>query len=285
MGRVSRFPSFPQVVSGNPSNKDSLIQGSPITQFGDDIIKVSFLLFYLLLFPFSLSFASPQDSFDQGNKAYAEGQYLQAAGAYESAATGGLQNWVVQYNLGNACYKAGSLGKAVAAYDRAFRLNPGNSDVVFNLNLALTKAGDPLLPGGALASLCWRIYYAVPLDLLTLLVSALLIVLVSTCGLFFLGRRTIPAEAAFALFAALALSGTWCGLRIEALQQKEAVIIVPAAEVRSGPNLSSPANFNIPEGRRVLLLDEQEPVSGWLEIGVPSEGLKGWIPDSSVETI
>lgn len=63
------------------------------------------------------------------------------------------------------------------------------------------------------------------------------------------------------------------------------VVVSSVAEVRSGPNITYPANFTVPEGRRVLILKEQEPIQGWLEIGVPQEGLKGWVPDTSVETI
>ena len=61
--------------------------------------------------------------------------------------------------------------------------------------------------------------------------------------------------------------------------------MTPVAEVRSGPNTTYPANFTVPEGRRVLILKEEEPIQGWLEVGVPQEGLKGWVPDTSVEVI
>jgi hypothetical protein len=62
-------------------------------------------------------------------------------------------------------------------------------------------------------------------------------------------------------------------------------VITSVAEVRSGPNTTYPTSFTVPEGHRVLILDEQEPIQGWLEIGVPDQGLKGWAPDTSVETI
>ena len=62
-------------------------------------------------------------------------------------------------------------------------------------------------------------------------------------------------------------------------------MVAPVAEVRSGPNMTYPANFTVPEGHRVLILKEEEPIQGWIEVGVPDQGLKGWVPDTSVEII
>ena len=85
--------------------------------------------------------------------------------------------------------------------------------------------------------------------------------------------------------AVFVLFGTWLGARIYLLEKPAGVVVASVAEVRSGPNTTYPANFTVPEGHRVLILEEQEPIQGWLEIGVPQEGLKGWVPETSVEVI
>jgi hypothetical protein len=77
----------------------------------------------------------------------------------------------------------------------------------------------------------------------------------------------------------------WLGARMYLLEHPQGVVVSPIAEVRSGPNTTYPTNFTVPEGHRVLLLDEQEPVQGWFEIGAPEQGLKGWAPESSVEVL
>jgi tetratricopeptide (TPR) repeat protein len=249
---------------------------------GRGVLYSAFLIFNFSLAAYS---ESPQDLFQQGNAAYARGQFDQAVSNYESARSQGLHHWVLEYDLGNAYYKAGRLGKAIAAYERAFRLNSGQGDVLYNLNLVLTKAGDPLLPAGALSWLFWKLFFALSLDTLMFWTSLLFIAACAGGGLFFLGRFRPPRRWTYGVLGTLAVLGAWLALRISNLQRPEAVVIVPTAEVRGGPNTTYPANFTVPEGHRVLVLEEQEPVQGWVEIGVPEQGLKGWVPDTSIEVI
>ena len=97
--------------------------------------------------------------------------------------------------------------------------------------------------------------------------------------------RQWPSGVTVGSILAFFIFGSWMGARIYLLELPEGVVVASVAEVRSGPNLTYPANFTVPEGHRVQLLREQEPIQGWVEIGVPDQGLKGWIPESSVETI
>jgi hypothetical protein len=256
----------------------------------------------LLTFVFCLAAASrvhaetAQDFFKQGNAAYAEGKFSDALSLYESAQQNGLRHWILYYNLGNAYYKNGQLGKAIASYERAFRLNSGSGDVIYNLNLAAAKAGDPVLPESALPTLAWRLFYFLSLNTLTMATSMLFILLCLAVGWSLttssdLFLRTGPKsfrlsmESLVGLFVLLVFLGSWLGVRIYYAEQPEAVVTANVAEVRSGPNPTYPANFTVPEGRRLLVLDEQEPVTGWLEVGVPQEGLKGWVPTTSLEVL
>ena len=228
---------------------------------------------------------NPQEAYKQGNAAYANGQFSQAAASYESARAQGLSNWVLYYNLGNAHYKAGETGRAIVNFLRAFRLQSNQTDVVDNLNLALTRIGDPLVPTEALAALFWHLFYSLSLNTLTMLSSLLFVAVCLGAALFFLGKWRPTAEPAFIAVSVLVVLGIWLGGRIALAERKDGVIVSGTAEVRAAPNMSSPANFTVPEGRRILILDEEEPIKGWLEIGVPQEGLKGWVPDASVEAV
>lgn len=244
---------------------------------------------YCLLFSvlrFRLTWAdSPQDLFKQGNAVYAQGDFPKAISLYESARDGGLRSWALFFNLGNAFYKNNQLGKAILNYEKAFRLSSSDGDLIYNLNLVSTKAGDPLVPASGLAALCWRVFYWISLNSLTLIVSLVLILLSIYLILGFLGKRPLSWNLVSRMTVVLIFFGTWLGIRIYFAERAEGVIVTPTADVRSGPNLTYPANFTIPEGRTVLLLDEQEPVTGWVEIGVPQEGLKGWVPTSSIEVL
>jgi len=241
---------------------------------------------------------TPQDLYRAGNQLYADGHFSDAAQKYEASAEGGLRNWVLEYNLANADYRAGQIGKAILHYERAFRMNSGQGDVIYNLNFAATKAGDPELPSTALSALAWRLFYLLSTNMLTLVVSALFVLVCAIGGWFLLPGIVVTPEKAGAqgqfdwvpafagmTAAAFILAGAWLGVRIYLLEKPQGVVVAPVAEVRSGPNTTYPTNFTVPEGRRVLILKEQEPIQGWLEIGVPQEGLKGWVPESSVEVI
>jgi hypothetical protein len=244
------------------------------------------LIFCLLTFCAGFSSAdSPDVLFKQGNAAFEQGKFSEAITTYESLKANGSRSWMLEYNLGNAYYRSGQLGKAVAHYARAFRLNSGEGDVIENLNLASTKAGDPLLPSSGLATFFWRLFYFFSLNTLTLFASLFFL---SLCGLGFSrlsGVGKFSGELWVLLGCAFFTFSGWLGARWSVQSQAMGIVVTSVAEVRSGPNTSYPANFTIPEGRRVLVLEEQEPVQGWLEIGVPQEGLKGWVPGASIETI
>jgi tetratricopeptide (TPR) repeat protein len=225
------------------------------------------------------------DLFKAGNALYAGGKFSEAAQKYQAAADEGLKNWVLEYNLGNAYYRAGEMGKAILHYERAFRMNSGQNDVIYNLNLATNKAGDPELPAGALPVLAWRLFYFLSINALAVVTSLLFIFFCAATCFALAGRDFLKADAALGLGCLFMVLLGWLGARIYLLEHPQGVVVASVAEVRSGPNTTYPTNFTVPEGHRVLILDEQEPVPGWLEIGAPQEGLKGWAPETSVEII
>jgi len=228
---------------------------------------------------------SPQDMYKAGNAFYASRKFSDAAKEYQAAADDGLRSWVLEYNLGNAYYRSGQIGKAIVHYERAFQMNSGQGDVIYNLNLATTKAGDPELPTTALPILAWRLFYFLSINTLTVLSSLIFIFLVVAAGMALAGKPFLRVDLAFTPALLFVLLAVWLGIRISFLEKPVGVVVSSVAEVRSGPNTTYPANFTVPEGRRVLILKEQEPIQGWLEIGVPQEGLKGWVPETSVEVI
>jgi hypothetical protein len=136
-----------------------------------------------------------------------------------------------------------------------------------------------------LPALAWQLFYCLSINTLTLCVSGLFVCFCVVGGAALLGRRFLSPDAVFGLILLFAALAGWLGGRISQMEKPQGVVVSSVAEVRSGPNLTYPANFTVPEGRRVLLLEEQEPIQGWLEVGIPDQGLKGWVPDTSVEVI
>ncbi|MEH6422489.1 VWA domain-containing protein [Pseudomonas sp. CGJS7] len=64
---------------------------------------------------------------EQGNRAYREGRFEQAAGLYKRA-----DGADAQYNLGNALARQGQYPEAIQAYDRALKQQPGMADAIAN---------------------------------------------------------------------------------------------------------------------------------------------------------
>lgn len=240
-------------------------------------------LLFLLVTP---GFATPADTlFKEGNALYKDGKFAEAAERYQAQAKTGNSSWVLDYNLGNAFYRQGQLGRAVLHYERAFRANSSQKDVVYNLSLASAKAGDPRLPDSGLVVLAWKLYYGLTLNALTLLSSLLFFVMVGMVWGMLSGRLTVPSVIPGGLTVVFLVLGAWLGVRIYEAEHPKGVVITSIVEVRSGPSASYPANFTVPEGHRVLILDTQEPIQGWLQVGVPQEGLRGWVPNDAVSVI
>ncbi len=242
--------------------------------------------FSLLAFSCRFAFAeNSQDFYKSGNQFYASGKFTEAAQAYQSAIDSGLRSWVLEFNIGNAYYREGAIGKAALHFERAFHLNSSDPDVIYNLNLVTVKAGDPELPSSALPKLAWRLFYIFGINALTVIWMLFFFVCVAAAGAALYVKPIFSRDRVVGIaFIFFILSG-WLGVRIYLLEKSEGVVVGQMAEVRSGPNTSYAANFTVPEGHRVMILKDQEPIQGWLEIGVPEQGLKGWVPDASVEVI
>ncbi|MBI3298327.1 MAG: tetratricopeptide repeat protein [Elusimicrobia bacterium] len=242
-------------------------------------------LVLLLLLALPAAGAPPPAKLEEANKLYEASRFAEAASAYERLLAQSPHSAVLHYNLGNARFRQGapgSFGKAIASYLRAFRLDPRDADVRTNLDFSLRRAGDELVPAGMppalfavynvlsaseLAAFFWAAFWAA-----CLLGSAVLL------------APRLKALKGLALgAAALGLAaGGWWGLRASSGFKAPAVVILQDAEVRSGPGENFPVSFKVPEGRRVERLDAK---GGWQEIGVPREGLKGWILKPALEAV
>ena len=80
-------------------------------------------------------------TFDEANRAFAEGRFKEAAKDYEALIAQKGYSAQVLFNLGNAYFRDGQVGAAILNYERAQLLAPNDPDVVANLNFARRQAG------------------------------------------------------------------------------------------------------------------------------------------------
>jgi len=90
--------------------------------------------------------AATTASFDDANRAYAEGHYGTAITDFESLVRARGWSAPLLYDLGNAYAQAGRIGPAVLSYERARVLAPRNADVAANLAYVRAHAGLPSHP-------------------------------------------------------------------------------------------------------------------------------------------
>ncbi|MBI4054742.1 MAG: tetratricopeptide repeat protein [Elusimicrobia bacterium] len=219
----------------------------------------------------------------QAAELYETGKYPQAISLYENLLARFPRSPELHYNLGNCYFKNGKLAPAILHYQQAYHLNPRDADARFNLEFALKRAGETLVPEGVPQPL-HRLWTSLSLGELRGAFLFVYWVLALWLAIFLwrpqlpglrrsLSRQTLAGLGVLGIFL-----GLWWGIR-KHQPQPHGVIAEADATVHSGPRKNFPASFTLPEGRRVQILD---PRNGWLEIGVPQEGLKGWIPQEKV---
>lgn len=258
-----------------------LFAPSPLRPFALSPIFL-FPLFFLAVFAAPACRAQPP-SVAQAGTMYKEGKFVEAAQAYAELSASDPDNPYLHYNLGNAYFRANRLGRAVASYSRAFRLLPRDPDIRYNLNFAMKRAGEELVPAGVPSAL-HRAYHLLSEAELKGLCWALLWLMLLGSSLYALARNMRPAlkthlASAAGLLCALSL---WLAARSFTSLSGAAVIVDGTAELRSGPGDNFSPSATVPEGRTVQVLDSNE---GWEEVGLPREGIKGWVKSSSVEKI
>ncbi len=226
------------------------------------------------------------DLYNQGNARYRAGDFEDARRQYLAAVDQGGQDPRLLYNLGNACFKGGHLGEAAVWWERALRLDPRDDDVRANLQFldAVKQDREGEETNALWAALAFAAQYPT-VNELCVVVGLLVAAGVSTVG-WHLWRRGPLAGAwrlvAVALAVVGSLNGAWLVSR--AYQQghtERAVITVPEATARSGPDGSQTAVFVAHEATRVQVARYE---GAWVLVRLGS-GLNGWLPAAALTRI
>lgn len=219
---------------------------------------------------------SLEGAFQEGSRLYQEGKFSEAARQYETFLSQAGESAALEYNLGNAFYRSGQFGEALVHWVRAYRMDPLDADIRDNLRLGSARAGDAFF---------LDVVHFCNLNTLSMLWLAVLWAACLLFSVYLFRGMSPPVLSSAALLSVLILTG-WLFLhRLNDEAWKAwAVVTAIKTEVRSGPGEQFAVGFTVPEGRRVVVLEESY-VPGWEEIGIPSEGLRGWIPANAFKKI
>lgn len=209
----------------------------------------------------------PDSLFEQGNRAYEEGKFQEAAEAYASLLEQGRLSPALFLNLGNAWYRAGETGRAIAAYESGLKLAPRHEALQQNLSLVRERAGLKVWKEGD-----WRsLFQSLTLDEWTLLFAGTVWAL-----LLLLAFQQIRTEAklrpyyvVFGVCAGISLTGVlllwFAPPRAIALQDHP---------LTRGPYQQSEPIETVRRGTMVEVVNQK---GEWLQVVTPASQT-GWIP-------
>jgi len=226
---------------------------------------------------------SPKTLFFRGNALYGDGEFAEAARAYEAVRAAGVESAPVYYNLATAYARAGDEGRALLNYERTRRLAPGDPDLRANMSFVRGERPDDGEP-----SLWTRL--VLPLAdrlgsddlLLAAAVAWWLLLAAMVVGRL---RETTRRVARWCMAGAaliLVLTLPAAAYRIVRVDRPAFAGVLAPAPVRFEPSESGTEHFEAPGGSIVEVLAER---GGWAQVARRGDGLRGWLPLTAIERL
>jgi tetratricopeptide (TPR) repeat protein len=219
------------------------------------------------------------DAFEEGLRAYAEGDYDTARRAYEKLVAGGSLDPAVFLNLGHADYRAGRVVPAAINYRRALALDPSNTAARSSLEHVLGELGVPA-PGLGFAEIVGQY---ISFDLLVLLGSLLFWagLLLFVFALFSAGRRRGLAflGVLLALLGATAVAVSWAGDSRIALART--AMVTDTTEALSAPSANAQKMADLAKTQVVRIIASRDD---WSLVRLPV-GVDGWVKTDKLEPV
>ena len=246
------------------------------------------LILLLLATALNAAAQTPQQLMQRGNDAYAKGDFVAAAQAYNAVLDAGYESADLYYNLGNVYYRQEEYGLSILNYERALRLKPNFRDAKQNLDLADSKTEDQIaaLPEIFLAQWAhsvvawfsptgWRIC---TLILLTLLGTAVVLFLLSRDYAW--RKGSLIGGIVTLVFLLLCIACT-ISASVRYNRHNQAIVTAPMAVVKSSPEENSIDKLVLHEGTKVNI---EETLGEWHKIQI-ADGNNGWLQTDEVTII
>ena len=246
------------------------------------------LILLLLATALNAAAQTPQQLLQRGNDAYAKGDFVAAAQAYNAVLDAGYESADLYYNLGNVYYRQEEYGLSILNYERALRLKPNFRDAKQNLDLADSKTEDQIaaLPEIFLAQWAhsvvawfsptgWRIC---TLILLTLLGTAVVLFLLSRD---YAWRKGALIGGIVTLVFLLLCIACTISASVRYNRHNQAIVTAPMAVVKSSPEENSIDKLVLHEGTKVHI---EETLGEWHKIQI-ADGNSGWLQTDEVTII
>jgi tetratricopeptide (TPR) repeat protein len=243
-------------------------------------LTFTFLAFSFLAMAAIAQTPDEQQLFEQGNRAFAEGDFGAARDAYEKLIKAGSTNPAVLVNLGHADFRLGREVPAAISYRRALALDPGNSAARSSLEHVMQKLGVPA-PGLGAAEVVGQY---ISFDLLVLLGSLTFWAgIIMVFFALFSDRKRNGLTAAgviVSLIGATAVAVSWAGDSRIALAQTS-IVVGDAVDARKTPVDNSQKLVDLPKGTPVRVITARDD---WSLVRLPI-GVDGWVRSAALEPV
>jgi tetratricopeptide (TPR) repeat protein len=251
------------------------------------IKRLIILISLLIAFGPGIS-AVPDTLYFAANDRYQEGKYEEAIELYLKIIAEGYESPSLYFNLGNAYFRSNKIGKSRTYYEKALKLDPNNEDVITNLEylkkILVDKFED--IPELFLKTWIRSLISFRNSDQWALISMISFVFAAFLFSMYLLLRRRSFRKTGFyggtalLLIAVFAFIFSWKQRNTEVIPSS-AVVIDYLVNVKSTPSNTGTDLFVLHEGAKVWLEDK---AGEWQEIKL-SDGRKGWLPSSSINSI
>lgn len=246
------------------------------------------LILLLLSTVLGASAQNPQTLMQQGNDAYAKGDFATAVQAYNSILEAGYHSADLYYNLGNAYYRLEEYGQSILNYERALRLKPNFRDAKENLDLVNSKTEDQIAPLPEIFLVQWAHNVVAWFSPTGWRVSTLILlaILGALIALFLLSRDYNWRKGALiggivTLLLLLLCIVCTISSHVQYNRHTQAIVTTPMTVVKSSPEDSSVDKLILHEGTKVGI---DETLGDWHKIHI-ADGNTGWLQASDLTII
>jgi tetratricopeptide (TPR) repeat protein len=242
-------------------------------------------------------FAQDAASFyNDGNRAYIEGDFQAAVEHYLYAIDAGAADYRLFFNLGNAYFRLDEIGRAILSWERARLLSPRNRDVFENLYFARSTRVDIVreAEGGPKVGDVYEntflgfVYnflgkfsadeFITVLIILSIIATLLLAIWILARGGF---RRFAFWTSAAIWMLFLIVTSLFAIKQGNVWETGKAIVLRPGAEIRSASSESSQLLYSYQEGMEVAVIETRENYS---RVKLRN-GEEGWMLSDYIERV
>lgn len=219
--------------------------------------------------------------FTEAGALYKDGKYKEAIQIYEEILNNDLTSGALYYNLGNSYFKSGQLGKAILNYERAQQLMPRDNDLDANYNYAISLIkGSKIVPKQNIVAKFSRKYgNLMTINEITTIVYLLCVFIgiIYFVGIFMGWTPRTKILVLIVLGIAMVFHAFLFYEKVQG--QKRLAVIITETESRFEPIDNTTVHFELPEGSRVKILNEE---GDWFKVR-RLDGKTGWSNREAIE--